>query len=70
MKIIIIINKHVIHIKKLKKMKNANNIYSNPKKNIEKKKKPQLKLLHRATYCQLSPQVGFKLFFFFLKTYF
>ena len=38
MKIIIIINKHVIHIKKLKKMKNANNIYSNPKKNIEKKK--------------------------------
>ena len=34
-------------------MKNANNIYSNPKKIL--KKKPQLKLLHRATYCQLSP---------------
>ena len=58
MKIIIIINKHVIHIKKLKKMKNANNIYSNPKKTIEKKS--QLKLLHQVTYCQLSPQVGFK----------
>lgn len=40
MKIIIIINKHVIHIKNLKKkskkMKNANNIYSNPKKILKK----------------------------------